>query len=55
MQYLHHLNTGYTNYFNAKTGRAGHLFQGRVSGNLRERIWWERIWCQVYTIHRCHP
>ena len=33
-QILHHLNTSYTNYFNAKTGRAGHLFQGRYRATL---------------------
>ncbi len=36
-QILHHLNTGYTNYFNAKTGRAGHLFQGRYRAILVDR------------------
>lgn len=34
---LHHLNTSYTNYFNSKTGRAGHLFQGRYRGILVDR------------------
>jgi len=29
---LHHLNTSYTNYFNRKRGRSGHLFQGRYRG-----------------------
>jgi putative transposase len=36
-QILHHLNTGYTNYFNAKTGRAGHLFQGRYRAILVDK------------------
>jgi len=34
---LHHLNTGYTNYFNAKTKRVGHLFQGRYRAILVEK------------------
>jgi putative transposase len=34
---LHHLNTSYTNYFNLKTGRSGHLFQGRYRGILVDR------------------
>jgi hypothetical protein len=34
---LHHLNTGYTNYFNAKTNRVGHLFQGRYRAILVEK------------------
>lgn len=34
---LHHLNTSYTNYFNAKTGRVGHLFQGRYRALLVEK------------------
>ena len=34
---LHHLNTSYTNYFNAKTKRAGHLFQGRYHAILVEK------------------
>jgi REP element-mobilizing transposase RayT len=34
---LHHLNTSYTNYFNAKTGRVGHLFQGRYRAILVEK------------------
>jgi len=34
---LHHLNTSYTNYFNAKTRRAGHLFQGRYHAILVEK------------------
>ncbi len=36
-QILHHLNTGYTNYFNAKTGRVGHLFQGRYRAILVDK------------------
>jgi hypothetical protein len=36
-QILHHLNTGYSNYFNAKTGRAGHLFQGRYRAILVDK------------------
>ena len=36
-QILHHLNTGYTNYFNAKTGRLGHLFQGRYRAILVDK------------------
>jgi REP element-mobilizing transposase RayT len=31
---LHHLNTSYTNYFNTRTGRVGHLFQGRYRAIL---------------------
>ena len=34
---LHHLNTSYTNYFNAKMRRAGHLFQGRYHAILVEK------------------
>ncbi|MEW6374964.1 MAG: transposase [Thermodesulfobacteriota bacterium] len=34
---LHHLNTAYTNYFNRKTGRVGHLFQGRYRAILVEK------------------
>jgi putative transposase len=34
---LHHLNTSYTNYFNARTGRVGHLFQGRYRAILVEK------------------
>ena len=34
---LHHLNTSYTNYFNAKTGRVGHLFQGRYRAILVDK------------------
>ncbi|NQT23419.1 MAG: transposase, partial [Candidatus Omnitrophica bacterium] len=29
---LHHINGAYTNYFNAKMRRSGHLFQGRYNG-----------------------
>lgn len=36
-QILHHLNTSYTNYFNAKTGRVGHLFQGRYRAVLIDK------------------
>jgi putative transposase len=34
---LHYLNTSYTNYFNAKTRRAGHLLQGRYHAILVEK------------------
>ncbi len=34
---LHHLNTSYTNYFNVKNGRVGHLFQGRYRAILVDR------------------
>jgi REP element-mobilizing transposase RayT len=34
---LHHINTSYTNYFNAKHGRVGHLFQGRYRAILVEK------------------
>jgi hypothetical protein len=34
---LHHLNTGYTNYFNTKKGRIGHLFQGRYKAILVDK------------------
>lgn len=34
---LHHLNTAYTNYFNRKTRRVGHLFQGRYRAILVEK------------------
>ena len=34
---LHHLNTGYTDYFNIKRGRSGHLFQGRYKAILVEK------------------
>ena len=34
---LHHLNTSYSNYFNAKTRRASHLFQGRYHTILVEK------------------
>ncbi len=34
---LHHINTSYTNYFNAKKRRSGHLFQGRYRAILVEK------------------
>jgi len=34
---LHHLNTSYTNYFNTKNKRVGHLFQGRYKAILVEK------------------
>lgn len=34
---LHHINTSYTNYFNAKKKRVGHLFQGRYRAILVEK------------------
>lgn len=34
---LHHINTSYTNYFNAKWKRVGHLLQGRYRALLVER------------------
>jgi putative transposase len=34
---IHHLNTSYTNYFNVKTKRVGHLFQGRYRAILVEK------------------
>ena len=34
---LHHLNTSYTNYFNVKNQRVGHLFQGRYRAILVEK------------------
>jgi len=34
---LHHINTSYTNYFNARTGRVGHLFQGRYRAILVDK------------------
>ena len=34
---LHHLNTSYTNYFNTKMKRVGHLFQGRYRAILVEK------------------
>jgi len=34
---LHHINTSYTNYVNARTGRVGHLFQGRYRSILVEK------------------
>ncbi len=36
-QILHHVNTSYTNYFNVKMGRAGHLFQGRYRAILVDK------------------
>ena len=36
-QILHHLNTSYTNYFNVRTGRVGHLFQGRYRAILVDK------------------
>ncbi len=37
-QILHHLNTSYSNYFNTKTGKAGHLFQGRYRAILVDKV-----------------
>jgi hypothetical protein len=34
---LHHVNTSYTNYFNAKWNRVGHLLQGRYRALLVEK------------------
>lgn len=34
---LHHINAGYTSYFNRKHGRVGHLFQGRFKAILVEK------------------
>ena len=34
---LHHVNTGYTNFFNTKWKRIGHLFQGRYRALLVEK------------------
>jgi REP element-mobilizing transposase RayT len=34
---VHHLNTSYTNYFNKRMGRVGHLFQGRYKAILVEK------------------
>ena len=31
---MHHINGAYTNYFNMKRKRAGHLFQGRYKALL---------------------
>jgi len=36
-QILHHINGAYTNYYNAKRNRTGHLFQGRYKAILIER------------------
>jgi putative transposase len=36
-QILHHINGAYTNYYNAKRNRTGHLFQGRYKAILVER------------------
>ena len=36
-QILHHLNTSYTNYFNARAQRVGHLLQGRYRAILVDR------------------
>jgi putative transposase len=36
-QILHHINGAYTNYYNAKRSRTGHLFQGRYKAILVER------------------
>lgn len=35
-QVMQHINGAYTNYFNAKRGRSGHLFQGRYKAILVE-------------------
>ena len=35
-QVMQHINGAYTNYFNAKRKRAGHLFQGRYKSILIE-------------------
>ena len=35
-QIMRHINGAYTNYFNAKRKRAGHLFQGRYKAILVE-------------------
>ncbi|MFH0802672.1 MAG: transposase [bacterium] len=34
---MHHINAGYTGYFNRRHNRAGHLFQGRYKAILVER------------------
>ena len=34
---LHDLNTAYTNYFNRRHNRVGHLFQGRYRGILVDK------------------
>ena len=36
-QIMRHINGAYTNYFNVKRRRAGHLFQGRYKAILVER------------------
>ena len=36
-QVLHHINGAYTNYFNAKLHRSGHLFQGRYNAIVVEK------------------
>ena len=36
-QIMLHINGAYTNYYNAKRGRAGHLFQGRYKAILVEK------------------
>jgi len=36
-QILHHINGAYTTYFNARTKRSGHLFQGRYRAILVEK------------------
>ncbi len=36
-QILHHINGAYTNYYNAKRKRAGHLFQGRYKSILVDK------------------
>ncbi len=36
-QIMHHINGAYTNYFNARYGRCGHLFQGRYMAILVEK------------------
>jgi putative transposase len=36
-QILHHINGAYTNYFNAKWHRSGHLFQGRYMAIVIEK------------------
>lgn len=36
-QILHHINGAYTNYFNAKRHRSGHLFQGRYRAIVVEK------------------
>jgi putative transposase len=36
-QILHHINGAYTNYYNAKRKRAGHLFQGRYKAIIVEK------------------